>query len=113
MSNFDALSMVKFGNEESLKAFLFENGVQHKTFAETLADLGITVQRFPLMDANPNDLDDWLAMHEVEHLSLSTALNVNNPINLMDVDFNNEASFYDWLATHLSLHQQISDTLGL
>lgn len=111
--NFDALSMVKFGDVDSLKSFLFENGIQHKTFAETLADQGTLITRFPLMDADPSDLDDWLLAHQVEHQGLSAALDLSNPINLMDSNWNNETSFYDWLATHLSIHQQINDALGL
>jgi len=31
----------------------------------------------------------------------------------LDVDFNNEESFYDWLSTHLYIHQQIASSLGL
>ena len=111
--NMDALSMVKHGDVDSLKSFFFENGVQHKTFAETLMDQNVVISRFPLMDANPNDLDDWLQAHQVEHQGFAAALNLSNPINLMDVDFNNEASFYDWLSTHLAIHQEINDTLGL
>ena len=50
--------MVKHGDIESLQGFIFENGIQHKTFAEALIDLGTVIPRFPLMDANPNDLED-------------------------------------------------------
>ena len=32
---------------------------------------------------------------------------------LLDVDFENESDFYDWLASHLYIHQQIAATLGL
>ena len=111
--NMDALSMVKFGDVDSLQGMLFENGIQHHTFANVLADAGVQIIRFPIMDADPNDLDDWLLAHQSEHQSIATALNLSNPINLLDADWSNEDSFYDWLSTHISLHQQISDTLGL
>lgn len=111
--NNDALSMVKHGDTDSLKAFLFENGVQHKTFAEALMDQNIVISRFPIMDANPNDLEDWLLSHQSEHQSISAVLNLSNPINLLDTNWNDEASFYDWLSTHLFLHQQIQLALGL
>jgi hypothetical protein len=111
--NMDALSMVKHGDVDSLKSFFFENGTQHKTFAETLMDQNVVIARFPIMDANPNDLEDWLLAHQSEHQSMSAALNLSNPINLLDTNWNDEASFYDWLSTHLFLHQQIQLALGL
>ena len=111
--NMDALSMVKHGDVDSLKAFIFENGTQHKTFAEALMDLGTVIPRFPLLDANTNDLEDWLLAHQVEHQSMSAALNLSNPINLLDTNWNDEASFYDWLSTHLFLHEQIKSALGI
>ena len=109
----DALSMVKHGDVDSLLGFIFENGIQHKTFAETLMDSGIVIPRFPLMDANPNDLEDWLLAHQVEHQGMAAALNLSNPINLLDTNWNDEDSFYDWISTHLYLHQQILASLGL
>jgi hypothetical protein len=111
--NFDALSMVKFGDVDSLKAFIFENGVQHKTFAETLADQGTLITRFPIMDADPSDLEDWLLAHQVEHQGFAAALGLSNPINLLDSNWNHEADFYDWISTHLSIHIQINEALGL
>jgi hypothetical protein len=32
---------------------------------------------------------------------------------MLDVDFNNESDFYDWLASHLYTHEQIAASLGL
>ena len=40
-------------------------------------------------------------------------LGLNNPFNMLDVDFNNESDFYDWLASHLYIHEQIAASLGL
>lgn len=105
--------MVRHGDVDSLKAFILENGIQHKTFAETLMDSGTVIARFPLMDADPNDLEDWLLAHQVEHQALSAVLNLSNPVNLMDTNWNDESSFYDWISTHLSLHEQILVALGL
>jgi len=109
----NTLSQVQFGKASSLAGFIFENGQQHKTFAETLADSGILIPRYPLFDANPNDLEDWLLCHQQEHVGMANALGLSNPINLLDADWNNESSFYDWISTHLSIHQQIQAALGL
>ena len=111
--NFDTLSVVEYGNNESLQEFLFENGLQHKLFQETFMDGGITVPIFTLIDAETSNLDDWLLAHQVEHQAFSSLLELNNPFNMLDVDFNNESDFYDWLASHLYIHQQIAASLNL
>lgn len=111
--NFDALSMVKFGDKESLGIFAFENGLQHQLFRDTFLDQGIPVPSFPLIDINTANIDDWLLAHQVEHQAFAGQLGLENPFNMLDVDFNNETSFYDWLANHLYIHQQIAATLGL
>jgi hypothetical protein len=68
---------------------------------------------FPLTDAETSNLDDWLLAHQVEHQAFSSLLELNNPFNMLDVDFNNESDFYDWLASHLYIHQQIAASLNL
>ena len=56
--NMDTLSMVEFGNNESLGEFLFENGLQHKLFQEVFMDSGISVPIYPIIDAETSSLDD-------------------------------------------------------
>lgn len=109
----ETLSIVKFGDVDSLGEFLFENGQQHLLFRNTFYDAGILVPAYPITDANTENLDDWLLAHQVEHQAFATLLNLNNPFNLLDVDFNNEEDFYDWIASHLYIHQQIAAGLGL
>lgn len=111
--NFDSLSYVRFGDKDGLETFLFENALQHKVFYETLADNGIEVPQYPLGDADPNNLDDWNFIHNDEHEKLASVLGLDNPIQLLDVDFNVEDDFYDWLSVHQDIHQQIYDALGL
>ena len=111
--NMDTLSVVEYGNNDSLQEFLFENGLQHKLFQETFMDSGITVPIFPITDANTDNLDDWLLAHQVEHQAFASLLGLNNPFNMLDVDFNNESDFYDWIASHLYIHEQIAASLNL
>ena len=111
--NMDTLSMVEFGNNESLGEFLFENGLQHRLFQQVFMDSGISVPVYPIIDAQTENLDDWLLAHQVEHQAFASLLGLNNPFNMLDVDFNNESDFYDWLASHLYIHQQIVASLGL
>lgn len=111
--DFAALSDVKFGDTESLGLFLFENGMQHALFRDTLFDQGKEVPAYPLIDADTRNLDDWLLAHQVEHQMFASLLGLNNPINMLDVDFNNESDFHDWLAGHLYIHEQIAASLRL
>lgn len=111
--NMDSLSIVTFGDIESLDEFLFENGLQHKMFRETFMSQGIVTPAYDLFDANPDNLDDWLLSHSDEHTAFANLLGLNNPVNMLDVDFNVEDDFYDWLASHLYIHQQIASVLGI
>ena len=111
--NMDTLSIVKWGDVESLGEFLFEIGIQHQVFWETMTDKGQTYDKYPITDALPENLDDWLLAHQQEHQALSAYLGLSNPFNMLDVDFNKETDFYDWIGTHLTIHELISSSLGL
>jgi hypothetical protein len=87
--------------------------VQHKLFYEQLADKGILIPQYPLIDADPDNLDDWLFVHNQEHERLASQLNLDNPFQLINADWNVEDDFYDWIGVHLSIHQQIVRVLGL
>jgi hypothetical protein len=109
----DDLSYVEFGDVDGLGVMLFENGVQHKLFYEQLADKGILIPQYPIIDADPENLDDWLFVHNQEHERLASQLNLDNPFQLINADWQVENDFYDWIGVHLSIHQQIVKVLGL
>ena len=111
--NMDDLSYVEFGDVDGLGVMLFENGVQHKLFYEQLADKGILIPQYPLIDADPDNLDDWLFVHNQEHERLASQLNLDNPFQLINADWQVEDDFYDWIGVHLSIHQQIVKVLNL
>jgi hypothetical protein len=111
--NFEALSYVKFGDKDGLGEFLFENGLQHQLFYEILGDNGIAIEKYPIMDADTRNLDDWLLIHNQEHESLARTLGLDNPFQLLDADWNVEGDFYDWIGVHLTIHQQIAQALGV
>ena len=111
--NMNTLSIVEYGNNDSLGEFLFEIGLQHKLFQEVFMDSGISVPIYPITDAETNNLDDWLLAHQVEHQAFASLLGLNNPFNMLDVDFNNESDYYDWVASHLYIHEQIAASLNL
>jgi hypothetical protein len=82
-------------------------------FWETLADSDIIYPKYPITDAYVENLDDWLLAHQQEHQALAFNLGLSDPFNMLDVDFNSEQDFYDWLGTHLTIHEQIASALGL
>ena len=111
--DFDSLSIVTFGDRDSLGEFLFANAVQHQVFRETLFRQGNTVPALPLDEADFDNLDDWLQAHQEEHQQMAILLGLQNPFNMFDTDWNKEEDFYDWLSTHYTVHTQIAAALGL
>jgi hypothetical protein len=109
--NFDDLSNVKFGDLDGLARMLFENGMQHRLFYDILGDAGIAIPDYPIMEAEPNNLDDWLFVHNQMHEALASILNLENPFQLQDADWNVEEDFYDWVKVHETIHQQIAARL--
>ena len=109
--NMNDLSYVRFGDKDGLGQFLFENGVQHRLFSQVLADNNILYPKYPIIDASTENLDDWLFVHNQEHESLASILNLDNPFQLLDADWNVEDSFYDWIGVHQTIHQQIASAL--
>ena len=111
--DFATLSIVKFGDRDSLGEFLFINSVQHQVFRETFFAQGIQVPAFPLADADIDNLDDWLLSHQDEHLAFANLLGLDNPANMLDVDWNVEDDFYDWISSHLYIHEAIAVALNI
>ena len=111
--NFETLTVVQFGDIEGLELFLFENSLQHQLFRDTFFDQGLRPPAFPLYEADPNNLDDWLLAHQVEHQFFASELGLSNPFNMLDADWNKEDDFYTWLSQHVLAHEQIANVLGL
>jgi hypothetical protein len=109
----ERLSIVEFGDPESLKDFAFENAEQHRLFRQQLGERGIQCPSYPLTDIDTDNFDDWLLMHQVEHQFFASVLDLSNPFNMLDADFRKEDEFYEWVAQHYSIHTQIIDALGL
>jgi hypothetical protein len=47
------------------------------------------------------------------HQALASILNLDNPFQLLDADWNVEEDFYDWLSVHETIHRQIAARLGV
>lgn len=111
--NQDDLSYVQFGDREGLARLAFENYLQHELFYNTLNSKGIQTPFYPIENLNPDNIDDWLLIHNQMHESLASILFLDNPFQLLDADFNKEDDFYDWLGVHQDIHTQIANALGV
>lgn len=112
--NIDDLAAVEYEDAEGFSRFIFENAQQHQLFFDVIArELSIVIPRYPLDDADPTDIDNWLLSHYQEHEAIASTLNLDISINLLDTDWRKEEDFYDWLNEHYLMHEGIIKTLGL
>ena len=107
------LNSVEFGDDEGLQLFLFENALQHNLFKNGLFNKGFITPSYNLYDVQIENLDDWMLPHQQEHQAFAEYLGLQNPINLLDMNWNDESQFYDWLSSHYYIHAQIASSLGL
>jgi hypothetical protein len=113
MMNLLDLSSVEFGDDDGLKVFLFENAQQHQLFRHQFLVNNLLVPGYNLFDVELENIDDWMLPHQVEHQQFATYLGLQNPINLLDFNWNEEGQFYDFISTHLQVHQNLISALGL
>lgn len=111
--NMQDLNAVEWGNTESLQVFLLENALQHQLFRNTLAGLNVRTPSYNLFDMQIENIDDWMLPHQDEHQAFAQLLGLDNPINLLDMNWNNEEQFYDWISDHYFIHAAIAGGLGL
>ena len=111
--NMSDLNSVEWGNTEGLDVFLLENALQHQLFRKTFLSGGLKTPSYNLFDLQTENIDDWMLPHQDEHQAFAQALGLSNPINLLDMNWNNEDQFYDWLSGHYNVHAEIAATLGL
>ena len=111
--NMNDLNSVEWGDTEGLQVFLLENALQHNLFKTTLSAQNKLTPSFNLFDIQIENIDDWLLPHQDEHQVFASYLNLSNPINLLDMNWNSEDQFYDWLSDHYYIHVNIAKSLGL
>ena len=111
--NMLSLNAVEWGDTESLQVFLFENALQHALFRTTFSGLNIKTPAYNLYDMQIENIDDWMLPHHDEHAAFAQALGLDNPVNLLDMNWNNEEQFYDWMSDHYFIHAAIAGNLGL
>jgi len=86
--------------------------VTHQQVFDAVMDLGQALTYYPL--DYDKESDDWKQNHQDVHTALNNYLQLDTGIdNLVDVDFDDEAQFRNWMYYHALAHQQINEALGL
>lgn len=111
--NMNDLSSVQWNDTQGLQVFLMENALQHALFRTTFAKQGLITPSYNLFDLQIENTDDWMLPHQNEHQAYAEILGLDNPINLLDMNWNDEEQFYDWIADHYFIHTAIASELGL
>ena len=111
--NMNDLNSVEWGDTEGLQVFLLENALQHQRFKTTLINAGFKPPSFNIFDIDIENIDDWMLPHQNEHQFFSSVLGLSNPISLLDLNWNNEEQFYDFVSDHYFVHQAVAAALGV
>lgn len=110
--NIDLDSLVQFGDDEGLQAFIGDHAFAHETIAGAITDqTQASIQHFPLADMG--NQETWMQVHDTEHRSIASALGLGDTPDLASYNLQDQQQFYDWMEYHASLHQIINATLGL
>jgi hypothetical protein len=110
--NFILFSDMKYGDEDSMRDFLFHNSLSHKAVAEKFIAGGMTALTYPLDDIG--DLQDWLTTHAMVHQRELSNLGATEVFHILDdTDWSDEHTFRNWHFMHALLHQQVDQALGI
>lgn len=100
-----------FGDNDAMKDFLFANSQAHRDIAQALEKRGLSIDSKPL--AEMGNEKDWLHTHADIHQQELIRLGVTEPVDLGEVDLQDEQAYYDWMRSHALLHLYINQALGL
>jgi hypothetical protein len=110
--NMNDLNSVEWGDTQGLQVFMLENALQHQLFKTTFSQKNILTPSYNLLDLEISNIDDWMLPHQTEHQFFAVNLGLSNPMNLLDMNWNDESQFYDWMEDHYSIHESIVKALG-
>lgn len=105
-----------FGDEAGGSIWRSEHAGEHTQFVTTLAKAA-PIKLIPDYDLASWDqskpfITRWHVQHEAVHEQLRFYTGVSG-VNLSDVDFSDQAEFYDWLDGHKAEHVLLRQALGI
>lgn len=110
MPSLDILGDCSFEDKIGILVFLQAHAARHSAYAQAAATT--LKQPFASSDFNQYPDSDWFQRHYNVHTQLASIIVPNATIDitvLMDYDWSDEDSFYQWMQTHTALHTQIDE----
>lgn len=98
-------------DENSVRAFLSQNAFSHQAIHNALLEQGIVVSSSPMFWEKIDQ--DFLNVHQEEHLAWAQALGLNLGTDFASVDPSDQKQMQDWLAHHSDVTVIVAQTLGL
>lgn len=128
--NIDFVSQMAFGDTQALKDFALVHRFVHSANCAAIQRKGLGATPAALVDATPamdawaalmrhdenvdaQPLVDWLQLHGNLHQAEYDAIGAGEAPDLTSVDFRSPEQFYDWMAAHQAIHDQVGQILGV
>ena len=100
-------------NEQEMLVFSFSNADQHRLIVNAIAkQKGIALTSYLLDPLPPEDIQDWLAIHQQAHIDFRNVLGIPGT-DLTSVDFRDPEQFASWSRLHGTEHLQAATMLRL
>lgn len=98
---------------DSWQSWGFNHAANHLDWIKAVQDQkSQNLTEFLLNPLDPNNLGFWLYQHQISHNQVNQALGTQG-YNLLELDWQDEDQFAEWLNQNGEEHQRISAALGI
>lgn len=110
--NIDLQSATVFGDADGYLEFLGDHAMAHLQYQQAMfTQAGVQIPSFDMAELGRPE--EWALAHYEIHRAINSVLKLPEPSDLLDFDIEREASYYDWMNNHQSLHDVTDAILGL
>lgn len=100
-------------NPADFQAWSFSNAASHRDiFRLIFQTLGIRLDEYVLDPFDPQDMGNWVNLHQVMHKAQNQALNLAG-YDLAGIDWQVPQNVRWWILAHADEHRRASTALGL
>ena len=110
MNSFE-IETADLSTEEGRQDFFFRNALDHRIWVDTEYQNGIQLADLPMFDYD--QLEDWLAIHDLQHRAIAAALNQGVTPDIRTLDFEDDSVWTQWVKSHSQMHLLVNQQLGL
>lgn len=113
MPSIDTFAQLSYEDDVGVQVFLQAHAARHSIYQQSAVKLG-----FPFANTNLTSYpdDDWFQRHYDVHGYLNSLTPPDPTVNiatLLDYDWSDADSFYNWMQMHTLLHQRIDHFFGM